>query len=192
MVSIPAKYRAMVDQAAKTTGLPVAVVAAQINDESSFNPNAVSGAGAQGIAQFMPGTWASYGTGSPFNAANAFVAYAKYMGALLKQENGDVRKALAAYNAGPGNLAAGYGYADKILHDAGTGAITVGNPGGGAQNTLNPLGFPSEITSFFTDALKLFEAFFKPSTYIRIASGTFGVILLIAGLYVIGKEAFRG
>jgi hypothetical protein len=134
-VSVPAQYQSLVTSAAATLGIPVGVVAAQIDYESSFNPNAVSPAGAQGIAQFMPGTWSSYGSGSPFNAVNAFAAYVKYMATLLRQEHGSVRDALAAYNAGPGNLSAGYGYADHILAAAGQGTTLTSGASGSTPVT---------------------------------------------------------
>lgn len=122
---VPPKYVSWVQGAAKGTGLPASVVAAQINDESGFNPDAVSPTDAKGIAQFEDSTWKSNGSGSPFDPAAAQKAYIKLMGTLLKQYNGNVRNALAAYNAGPGNLAAGYGYADNIL--SASGANPLGN-----------------------------------------------------------------
>ncbi len=130
-VKIPPQYERLVAQAAADLGIPVAIVAEQINYESGFNPNAVSKAGAQGIAQFIPGTWKSYGHGSPFNPPDAFAAYTAYMKSLLNDFHGDLRKALAAYNAGPGNIGAGMGYANHILGAAGTGDITA-TPGGAA------------------------------------------------------------
>ena len=69
--------------------------------ESNFNPFAVSPAGAQGIAQFMPGTAAAYGLDDPFDAPAAIDAQAHLMSDLLRQF-GSVPLALAAYNAGPG------------------------------------------------------------------------------------------
>jgi hypothetical protein len=117
---VPAKYRPWVRSAATGTGLPASVVAAQINNESGFDPNATSPTGAQGIAQFEPGTWKSqHVKGSPYNPTDALAGYNKLMSSLLNQYNGNIRDALAAYNAGPGNLAAGYGYADSILSKAG-------------------------------------------------------------------------
>jgi hypothetical protein len=81
------------------------------------------------------------------------------MTALLKQEGGSIRKALAAYNAGPGNLGAGYGYADGILSAAGSpGSATAsgGSPGtnaGGAGAELAgfdwTLGTPFEGLTWF-------------------------------------------
>jgi soluble lytic murein transglycosylase-like protein len=73
--------------------------------ESNFNPFAVSGAGAQGIAQFMPGTAASYGLDDPFDASAAIDAQAHLMSDLMRQF-GSVSLALAAYNAGPSGVEA--------------------------------------------------------------------------------------
>ena len=71
---------------------------------SNFNPFAVSPAGAQGIAQFMPGTAAAYGLDDPFDAAQAIDAQAHLMRDLLRRF-GSVPLALAAYNAGPARVA---------------------------------------------------------------------------------------
>jgi Transglycosylase SLT domain len=138
-VAVPAQYQGIVNTAAQTTGLPVDVVAAQIQTESSWNPGAESPTGAQGIAQFEPGTWAMYGSGSPLDPTAAMAAYAKFMSVLLRQFNGNVRNALAAYNAGAGNLAAGYGYADKILAMAGTGTNVLGVPATGGTVSGVPI-----------------------------------------------------
>ena len=80
--------------------------AAQLMAESNFNPFAVSPAGAQGIAQFMPGTAAAYGLDDPFDAPAAIDAQAHLMSDLLHQFGGSVPLALAAYNAGPAPVAA--------------------------------------------------------------------------------------
>ena len=135
---VPPTYRPWVASAAAGTGLPTTVVAAQIDDESGFNPNVTSGAGAEGIAQFLPSTFRSYSSGSPFNTNNALTAYTKYMSTLLAQYHGNIRNALAAYNAGPGNLAAGYGYADAILGRAGMGSTATASGGTGTATSLGP------------------------------------------------------
>lgn len=132
MTNVPAQYQAYVNNAAQALGIPAAVVAAQINLESGFNPNARSYAGAVGIAQFLPSTFKSYGTGSPYNPADAFNAYTNYMKSLLNDFHGDLKSALAAYNAGPGNIGAGMGYASKVLSAAGSGNVTVANTAGGS------------------------------------------------------------
>jgi hypothetical protein len=133
---VPAQYAAGVCSAASALGVPVQVVAAQINMESGYQLNAVSSTGAQGPAQFEPGTWSGEGcSGSPFNWNDAIACYTKYMGSLLKQEKGSVRNALAAYNAGPADLAAGYGYADTILKNAGQPSTITGTGGTGSSTS---------------------------------------------------------
>lgn len=137
MTSVPSQYQGIVTEAVQGTGLPEGVVVAQINEESGFNPNAVSPTGAEGMFQFEPGTLASTGGGNPFDPSQEVHNYINYMNTLLSQEGGSVYKALEAYNAGPGNLQAGAGYASTILANAGTGSITV-TPGSGASSPSNP------------------------------------------------------
>ena len=120
--AVPQRYRRLVSAASRKSGVPVPVVAAQIDLESGWDPSVTSPAGAEGIAQFEPGTWDKWGKGSPFVPRDAFPAYGRFMGYLLGQEQGDLRRALAAYNAGEGNVPAGYPYADEILSAAGQDA----------------------------------------------------------------------
>lgn len=148
-VQVPAQFQPLVNQAARGTGLPAAVVAAQANEESGFNPNATSPTGAQGWLQFEPSTWKAQGVpGSPYNPQAATQGYIKLMGSLLRQFGGNVRNALAAYNAGPGNLAAGYGYADTILRNAGAGATTIGGGAAGVPSTGGSGGATSTSITF--------------------------------------------
>jgi soluble lytic murein transglycosylase-like protein len=86
-------------------GVSAALLSAQLLAESNFNPSAVSSAGAQGIAQFMPGTAAAYGLRDPFDPDQAIDAQARLMKDLLDQFGGKPALALAAYNAGPGAVA---------------------------------------------------------------------------------------
>jgi soluble lytic murein transglycosylase-like protein len=102
---VPEAYVPDIVRASEHWSVSAILLAAQIAQESGFNPNAVSPAGAQGIAQFMPGTAASYGLRNPFDAAQAIDAQAHLMRDLLRQFGSDAL-ALAAYNAGPGPVAA--------------------------------------------------------------------------------------
>jgi hypothetical protein len=97
---VPPKYAPLLARAAQRWQVSAQLLAAQIYAESNFNPFAQSGAGAQGIAQFMPGTARAYGLRNPFDAAAAIDAQAHLMHDLLKQF-ASVPLALAAYNAGP-------------------------------------------------------------------------------------------
>lgn len=141
---VPALYRPWVQRAAQGTSLPAPVVAAQIRAESNFDKSATSPTGAQGIAQFEPATWKSLGIrGNPYNPNDALTGYVALMNQLLKQYNGNIRMALAAYNAGPGNLAAGYGYADSILGKAGVpSSATASGSAGTALPISRPGGTP--------------------------------------------------
>lgn len=114
--AVPAAYVGLIQHAAQTCPEVTApLLAAQLRAESGFNPHAVSPAGAQGIAQFMPATWVAIGhhengTGvaNPFDPADAIPAMARYDCQLLAAIthagiNGDhIDLTLAAYNAGLG------------------------------------------------------------------------------------------
>ncbi len=98
---VPARCRAPLARAAARWNVSAPLLAAQLMAESNFDPYAVSPAGAQGIAQFMPGTAAAYGLRDPFDPERAIDAQARLMADLLRQL-GSPQLALAAYNAGPG------------------------------------------------------------------------------------------
>jgi hypothetical protein len=102
---VPVRYRDQIVRSAARWNVSGALLAAQLMAESGFNPSAVSPAGAQGIAQFMPGTAASYGLPNPFDPVAAIDAQAHLMSDLLKRFR-SVPLALAAYNAGPGAVSA--------------------------------------------------------------------------------------
>jgi LysM repeat protein len=121
--SSPSSTTGYIQQAAQGTGLAESVVAAQVQVESNYDSGAISPAGAEGPYQFMPSTWATLGfpAGQEFDWATSTHAYISFMRLLLAWSGGNVRQALAAYNAGQGNWQAGLGYADQILSMAGHG-----------------------------------------------------------------------
>lgn len=83
----------------------VPVFLRMINQESGFNPLARSSQGASGIAQFMPATAASLGV-DPWNPEQSLWGAARYLTSLANMFGGDMAKAVAAYNAGPGTVQA--------------------------------------------------------------------------------------
>ncbi|MHB1087747.1 MAG: NlpC/P60 family protein [Acidimicrobiales bacterium] len=97
-VTVPAQYVATIESAAAANGIPSSLLAALVSHESGFNPNAVSSAGAQGIAQFMPSTAQGMGV-NPFDPTSAINGAAKLLGAYSSRF-GSYANALAAYNAG--------------------------------------------------------------------------------------------
>ncbi|MGZ8648072.1 MAG: transglycosylase SLT domain-containing protein [Solirubrobacteraceae bacterium] len=102
---VPAAYAPALARAAQRFNVSATLLAAQLYAESNFNPFAVSPAGAQGIAQFMPATARAFGLSNPFDAEQAIDAQARLMRDLLRRFAA-VPLALAAYNAGPGAVAA--------------------------------------------------------------------------------------
>jgi hypothetical protein len=102
---VPAGFRKAIVTSAARWNVSAALLAGQLMAESGFDPDAVSSAGAQGIAQFMPATAAAYGLRDPFDPAAAIDAQAHLMSDLLRQFD-SIELALAAYNAGAGAVQA--------------------------------------------------------------------------------------
>lgn len=99
----PEQYKALIIQASKESGIPTDVLSGLLKQESNFNPNAKSPVGATGIAQFMPATARAEGV-NPLDPKSAIPGAARYLKKQLDQFDGDMSKALAAYNAGAGNV----------------------------------------------------------------------------------------
>jgi soluble lytic murein transglycosylase-like protein len=95
------QYIAIATQDAINVGISPTYFVNQINAESSFNPNAISPAGAVGIAQFLPSTAAGLGI-NPYDPIQALRGAALHMADLNRSYAGNYAKALAAYNAGSG------------------------------------------------------------------------------------------
>lgn len=98
----PAEFRPLFERAGAAHGVDPGLLAAVAKNESGFNPRAVSPVGAQGLMQFMPATAARFGV-DPFDPASAIDGAARYL-RQLQDQFGSVELALAAYNAGPGNV----------------------------------------------------------------------------------------
>ncbi|ACL59982.1 lytic transglycosylase domain-containing protein [Methylobacterium nodulans] len=95
----------LIEGAAQAQSLPVAFLTRLIWRESSFRPRVVSPAGAQGIAQFMPGTAAERGLADPFDPEQA-IPHAARLLTDLRRRFGNLGLAAAAYNGGPGRVSA--------------------------------------------------------------------------------------
>ena len=105
---VPAAYSAKVAELAARFDLSPALIEALVWQESRWRPNAISPAGARGLAQLMPGTARDLGVNPDDPFAN-LEGGARYLREQLDRFDGDIEKALAAYNAGPGRVIAANG-----------------------------------------------------------------------------------
>jgi cell wall-associated NlpC family hydrolase len=104
-LGVPASMQSMFSVAGATYGVDPTLLAAVAKQESGFQPSAVSSAGAEGLMQLMPATAAGLGV-SALDPAQAVDGAAQLLSGYLQQYQGSVPLALAAYNAGPGAVAA--------------------------------------------------------------------------------------
>jgi len=101
----PAELEALAGAAALRHGLDPALVRAVVAVESGFQPQAVSPKGAQGLMQLMPRTAREMGVEDPFDPAANLDGGSRYLSSLVTRYDGDLTRALAAYNAGIGAVA---------------------------------------------------------------------------------------
>jgi membrane-bound lytic murein transglycosylase B len=187
---VPAQYQATVLTAASAYGVPPALLAAQIDAESSFNKGSVSPDGAIGISQFLPSTAKSLGI-DPHDPVASINAQAKLMAYYFKKY-GSWEKALYAYHGGPGIVdspgAKSIAYAKKILGIAG-GDLVDPNPN---AVPIPNAGSLTGLADPFNKLENFLKAFSDPGKWQRAGFYLLGVMLVGFGVWILAKPVVQG
>lgn len=170
--NVPAQYAPVFNAAGKANRIPPAVLAGVASVESNFGQNqGPSSAGAVGWMQFLPSTAKGLGV-NPQDPRQAIFGAAKLLNQYGYQQN--PTRAIAAYNAGPGNYQAGLGYAQQVMSEAkrvagqlGSGSVLAGNVGGNSPNTTAAPSPAAPTTSFDQAGFQQAQRQYLVGNYLR-------------------------
>lgn len=190
---MPTDLGALSAQIAQSVGIPTNILQGVVQNEAgatgaggpinpaTWNPNAVSSAGAQGLGQLMPGTAAGLGVTNPFDPTQNLTGAATYLKQLYNQF-GNWTSALQAYNAGPSafqkNPTVSAGYAANVLQSAGISGTNPGTQPAGATGTNSSTGTPTSAQPVASAGGSVVGTGVKYGLFILVI-----VVLVIFGIY---------
>lgn len=153
--SITPDINSIISSASTRYGVSSDLITAVILKESNGNPNAVSSANAQGLMQLMPSTAQSLGVTNIFDPVQNINAGTQYLAMLINKYQGDISKALAAYNFGPGNVDKGKSWPSETVNYVSNILSQIGDAVGitGSDFIANPFASTSsDASNSYTDA----------------------------------------
>lgn len=163
-------YHATIRSAANQYGVNPNLVKAVITVESCFRSKARGSLGEKGLMQLMPGTARRFDIQNGYNATQNIHGGARYLSYLLKRYNGNMQRAVAAYNAGEGRIKPGgripnKGYVNKVLKAYGKFSVGSGEKWAASSSTQPPVSLPEYKASVFEARDKKEKAI--PSTVVK-------------------------
>jgi len=172
----PPSVSTALQNASNQYGVPYPILQAVAQQESSYNPSAVSSAGAVGLMQIMPANYSSLGVTNPTDPQQSANAGAKYLSQLYSQY-GNWNDALIAYNEGPGNFAnqgvfpSSQAYADAILQNSG-----IQTPTPPLSDSSGGTGDGTDSSLFDLSSLQDSSGGLSPLAWAGIAAAALGVL----------------
>lgn len=184
----PNPYADMTNAAAAQYGINSGWFDALLNVESSYNPNAVSSAGAIGLGQLMPKTAASVGVTDPRDPGQNIQGSANYFSQMLQKAGGNYALATQYYNCGPGNTCpAGINEANMVGQIAGQSGAQTDWLSGGIWNFLtnpnNPITNAANATQSVNGAPGMMGAFAGKAGLIAV-----GALLIILAMVIPNRQ----
>jgi Transglycosylase SLT domain len=190
--SLNVPYADKIETASKKYGVPATLIAAVIKQESGFDPTARSGKNAGGLMQLMPATAREVGVTNVYDPSQSIDGGTKYLAQKIKDNNGSIPLALAAYNAGQGRVNAAGGNIPNIPETKNYVAAIMANYAGGNvdPSLLNTDGSSGSSWDIGSTIVNGFQNIIR--TLVTDTTKFFIYIILFGLMVFFGYQAIKG